>query len=67
MKQLILMAVLSGLLMCPSCGSEDTCPSSRCSDFATQSAAQATFDSDPSCYSNLDADDDNIPCENLPN
>jgi hypothetical protein len=46
---------------------ENSCEKKTCSDFATQGEAQAYFNSNPDCYSNLDIDNDNIPCENLPN
>lgn len=47
-----------------SCTNDSSCASRNCSDFATQAEAQATFDSDRDCYSNLDRDNDNIACEN---
>ncbi len=50
-----------------SCSDESDCISKKCSDFSTQSEAQAVFNSDNSCYENLDADNDGIACENLPN
>ncbi|MBV7268031.1 excalibur calcium-binding domain-containing protein [Winogradskyella sp. WHY3] len=51
-----------------SCTDDDSdCSSKTCSDFTTQSEAQSLFDSDRSCYENLDADNDNIACENLSN
>jgi hypothetical protein len=37
-----------------------------CADFATQDEAQAVLDRDPSDPNRLDADNDGIPCENLP-
>ena len=49
-----------------SCSDESNCESKKCSDFTTQPEAQEVFDSDRNCYSNLDTDNDNIPCENLP-
>lgn len=42
------------------------CPTKTCADFKTQLQAQATYDSNRSCYKNLDADKDGIACENLP-
>src|SRR3954449_702155 len=38
----------------------------NCSDFATQQDAQAHFDQDKSDPDNLDADNDGIACEALP-
>ncbi|RUT71338.1 hypothetical protein D0817_05535 [Flavobacterium cupreum] len=42
-----------------------TCPTKTCGDFSSQSAAQSTYNSNKSCYKNLDADGDGIACENL--
>ncbi|WP_299117102.1 excalibur calcium-binding domain-containing protein [uncultured Winogradskyella sp.] len=50
-----------------SCTEDSKCSSKTCSDFANQSEAQSVFDSDRDCYENLDADNDNIACENLSN
>tara|TARA_R110000765_G_scaffold295818_3_gene390977 strand:- start:8320 stop:8625 length:306 start_codon:yes stop_codon:yes gene_type:complete len=47
-----------------SCETESTCQSRNCADFANQAEAQAAFEGDKSCYSNLDRDNDNIACEN---
>ncbi len=41
------------------------CPTKTCGDFKTQGQAQATYDSNRSCYKNLDADNDGTACENL--
>jgi len=38
-----------------------------CADFATQQAAQAVYNRDPSDPNGLDRDNDGIPCESLPN
>lgn len=46
--------------------SNSNCPTKTCGDFKTQSQAQAAYDSNRSCYKNLDADKDGIACENLP-
>ena len=56
--------VLSVALIGFSCTSESTCESKKCADFSNQAEAQATFESDKNCYSNLDRDNDNIACEN---
>lgn len=61
----LMMFILTIVVACTESG--DDCPSKTCSDFQTQSEAQSEFDSNPSCYANLDSDDDNIACENLPN
>ena len=63
-KKLILVIAFA---FCVSCSeSSDDCPTKTCSDFATQSQAQSTFDSDRDCYENLDSDNDKIACESLP-
>lgn len=46
--------------------SNSNCPTKTCGDFKTQPQAQATYDSNRSCYKNLDTDKDGIACENLP-
>lgn len=45
--------------------SGSTCPTKTCGDFSSRAAAQATYDSNKSCYKNLDSDSDGIACENL--
>ena len=59
----ILLIILHGLIGL-SCTSESNCESKKCADFSNQAEAQAAFDGDKSCYSNLDRDNDNIACEN---
>lgn len=46
-------------------GSNSNCPTKTCGDFSSRAAAQATYDSNKSCYKNLDSDSDGIACENL--
>jgi len=46
-------------------GSSSNCPTKTCGDFSTQAQAQATYDSNRSCYKNLDADGDGKACESL--
>ncbi|WP_243396805.1 excalibur calcium-binding domain-containing protein [Flavobacterium pectinovorum] len=46
-------------------GSGSNCPTKTCGDFSSRAAAQATYDSNKSCYKNLDSDSDGIACENL--
>jgi len=46
-------------------GSNSNCPTKTCGNFTSQAQAQATFNSNKSCYKNLDADGDGIACENL--
>jgi len=41
------------------------CPTKTCGDFSSQSAAQSAYNSNKSCYKNLDSDGDGIACENL--
>jgi len=46
--------------------SNSYCPTKTCGDFKTQTQAQATFDSNRSCYKNLDGDGNGRACESLP-
>lgn len=46
-------------------GSSSNCPTKTCGDFATRAQAQAAYNSNKSCYKNLDSDGDGIACENL--
>ncbi|TCN59838.1 hypothetical protein D0809_07915 [Flavobacterium circumlabens] len=72
---LLLAGLLLGLPMSCSDSSSDSpdkpskpnsnCPTKTCGDFSSQSAAQSTYNSNKSCYKNLDADGDGIACENL--
>jgi len=39
------------------------CNDTNCKDYSSQSAAQAAFNADPECRSDLDADNDGIACE----
>ncbi|MEO8533224.1 MAG: excalibur calcium-binding domain-containing protein, partial [Flavobacterium sp.] len=51
-------------ISCSDSSSETTdCPTKTCGDFSSQSAAQSTYNSNKSCYKNLDADGDGIACE----
>ncbi|TDP02274.1 excalibur calcium-binding domain-containing protein [Flavobacterium sp. 245] len=45
--------------------SSSNCPTKTCGDFATRAQAQAAYNSNKSCYKNLDSDGDGIACENL--
>ncbi|MEN2401497.1 excalibur calcium-binding domain-containing protein [Flavobacterium sp. MC2016-06] len=45
--------------------SSSNCPTKTCGDFATQAQAQAAYNSNKSCYKNLDADGDGKVCESL--
>ena len=58
---IILLFITTGVI---SCTIDSNCASKNCSDFNTQAEAQATFNSDRACHSNLDRDNDNIACEN---
>lgn len=69
---LLLVAMTFGIII--SCSdSSDTkneksasnCPTKTCGDFSSHAQAQSTYDSNKSCYKNLDADGDGIACENL--
>jgi hypothetical protein len=46
-------------------GPNSNCPTKTCGDFSTRAQAQAAYNSNKSCYKNLDADGDGIACENL--
>jgi len=48
-----------------SCGDGDSgvCLDTNCSDYTSQSSAQAAFNADPECRSDLDRDNDGIACE----
>ncbi|WP_427874830.1 excalibur calcium-binding domain-containing protein [Flavobacterium sp. MMS24-S5] len=48
-----------------SSSSSSNCPTKTCGDFATRAQAQAAYNSNKSCYKNLDADGDGIACESL--
>ena len=41
------------------------CPTKTCGDFSSQSAAQSAYNSNKTCYKNLDSDGDGKACENL--
>lgn len=45
--------------------SSSNCPTKTCGDFTSQAQAQSTYNSNKSCYKNLDSDNDGIACENL--
>jgi hypothetical protein len=45
--------------------SGSNCPTKTCGDFTTQAQAQATYDSNRSCYKNLDRDGNGKACESL--
>lgn len=70
LMSVMLCVSIGALSLVMSCSEEDdnnsNCPTKRCSDFATQSEAQSTFDGNRECYKNLDTDNDNLACENLP-
>ena len=46
-------------------GSNSNCPTKTCGDFKSQAEAQKTYESNKSCYKNLDADGDGKACESL--
>ncbi|MEC3965249.1 excalibur calcium-binding domain-containing protein [Flagellimonas halotolerans] len=61
-----LMMIFIILLVSVSCtsDSESPCAKRNCSDFSSQEEAQSTFETNKTCYSNLDRDNDGIACEN---
>lgn len=68
---IFLLSVLIGSVI--SCSeSSDTsdspnsnCPTKTCGDFSSQAAAQSAYNSNKTCYKNLDSDGDGTACENL--
>lgn len=57
---------VSGSTGSSSNSSNSNCPTKTCGDFKTQPEAQATFESNRSCYKNLDGDGNGRACESLP-
>lgn len=64
---IIMIVALVLTISCSENSKPAECPSKKCSDFSSQAQAQSVYDSDRNCYSNLDADNDETACENLPN
>lgn len=62
-KGCLAQIIIVTLLIAMSCEDSSDCDS-NCSDFSSQAAAQAAFDANRSCLSNLDRDNDGIACEN---
>lgn len=64
---LFMALLLLGLpIACSDSSSSDAnCPTKTCGDFPNQAKAQEAFNSNKSCYKNLDSDGDGIACENL--
>ncbi len=58
MRILIIISLVFFFISC------EECEKKNCSDFATHAEAQAAYNSDPDCYSNLDRDNDGLACEN---
>ncbi|WP_343616558.1 excalibur calcium-binding domain-containing protein [Flavobacterium sp.] len=46
-------------------GSNSNCPTKTCASFSTWEEAQATYNSNKSCYKHLDGNGDGIACESL--
>ncbi|MFZ0599465.1 MAG: hypothetical protein WAM46_20930 [Flavobacterium sp.] len=63
---LLTMTLGLGISCSDSDASNSNCPTKTCGDFATQPQAQATFESNKSCYKNLDGDGNGRACESLP-
>lgn len=61
-RTLIFYILLAGLAGCNE-SPDTTCIDKNCSDYSTQSAAQADFELYPECRNDLDADNDSIACE----
>jgi hypothetical protein len=45
--------------------SGSNCPTKTCGDFSSQAAAQAAYNSNKSCYKNLDGNGNGKACESL--
>lgn len=70
MLLIVLLITISAILSCSdssdaNSSSVSNCPTKTCGDFSSQSQAQAAYNSNRSCYKNLDNDGDGIVCENL--
>lgn len=63
-RTLAASAVLASALGIPLAGVALAQNDKNCADFASQADAQATYDADPSDPNRLDADDDELACEN---
>jgi len=61
---LVVLGGMVALLISCTLEGESTCAKKNCSDFSTQQQAQSTFESNRSCYSDLDRDNDGVACEN---
>lgn len=61
----IAIVLLRLAISCSESSDSTDCPTKTCGDFSSHSAAQSTYDSNKSCYKNLDSDGDGIACENL--
>ncbi|MFD1602590.1 excalibur calcium-binding domain-containing protein [Flavobacterium artemisiae] len=63
---LSLLAIIAFAVSCSDSGeAKSDCPTKTCGDFTSQAQAQATFESNKSCYKNLDSDGDGKACESL--
>ncbi|GAA5037826.1 hypothetical protein GCM10011506_35970 [Marivirga lumbricoides] len=67
-ENLSILIVICSIFILLSCQVEDKeqCPTSKCSDYTTQQDAQAAFNANRLCYSDLDSDNDGTACEHLP-
>jgi hypothetical protein len=63
----VFVTVLASTFLCCSGGNDDEkeidCIKTNCADYTSQASAQAAFDSDPECHTDLDQDNDQIACE----
>lgn len=63
---LSLLAIIAFAMSCSdSTETKPDCPTKTCGDFKSRAEAQAAYDSNKSCYKNLDADGDGKVCESL--
>jgi hypothetical protein len=63
---LSLLAIIAFVISCSDSGdTKSDCPTKTCGDFTSQAQAQATYNSNRTCYKNLDSDGDGKACETL--
>ncbi|WP_262410774.1 excalibur calcium-binding domain-containing protein [Flavobacterium johnsoniae] len=64
MLLILAFIAFSSIISCSE-SSESNCPTKTCGDFSSQAQAQAAYDSNKSCYKNLDGDGNGKACESL--
>ncbi|MBW8241880.1 MAG: excalibur calcium-binding domain-containing protein [Allomuricauda sp.] len=61
---LILAILIASISISCTNESNTPCVKKNCFDFSSRAEAQSTFETNRSCYANLDRDKDGIACEN---